>query len=69
MASSLTSENCKHGNAAPLDLLAGLPPSQAGAGRHKCAVCAYEAGFEAGLREALRRAQAGPSESARGAPN
>lgn len=52
-------ESCKHDNKAPVDLLESLPPSQAGLGRHKCAVCAYDAGFEAGLREALRRAQGG----------
>lgn len=27
-----------------------LPDEQGGAGRHKCAGCAYEQGFEAGLR-------------------
>ena len=53
----MTSESCKHGNAAPAAIIEALPPSQAGLARHRCAVCAYEAGFAAGLREALRRAE------------
>jgi hypothetical protein len=43
-------ESCKHGKQAPKDLLEELPDSQAGSGRHKCAVCAYEAGIEEGIR-------------------
>ena len=32
------------------DTIADLPESQAGLGRHKCAICAYQAGFQrAGL--------------------
>jgi hypothetical protein len=42
-------EICKHG--------------QAGAGRHKCAECAYEAGRLAGLAEAARRQQSSVSEA------
>jgi len=41
------------GKRAPKDAIDTLPESQAGKGRHKCAVCAYHAGFE------LARAQAG----------
>jgi hypothetical protein len=37
-------ENCKHGGNAPRDMLAMLPGSQGGLGRHKCAVCAYQQG-------------------------
>jgi Domain of unknown function (DUF3883) len=31
---------------APKDVIDGLPESQAGKGRHKCAVCAYHAGIQ-----------------------
>ena len=50
-------ENCGHGHAAPRKMLAELPESQAGSGRHKCAICAYRHGFQAGLRKGLRCAQ------------
>ncbi len=30
-----------------------LPPSQAGAGRHKCTYCAYEVGYERGRRDGI----------------
>lgn len=33
--------------------LEDLPLSQAGDGRHKCAGCAYESGFEAGFNDDL----------------
>lgn len=36
---------CTHGRRAPTELLDSLPNSQAGAGRHKCAICAYHQGF------------------------
>ncbi len=45
-------ESCKHKKQAPRELLDSLPTAQAGTGRHKCAVCAYEAGVEEGLRRA-----------------
>jgi|SRR5580704_12690726 hypothetical protein len=35
------------GKRAPDDTIDALPESQAGKGRHKCAVCAYHMGFEA----------------------
>lgn len=38
-------ESCMHGNTAPQWIIASLPPSQAGPGRHKCVVCAYHAGL------------------------
>ena len=41
-------EECQHGNKAPVKFLENLPDSQAGAGRHKCVVCAYKKGFDAG---------------------
>lgn len=31
-----------------VEMIEALPESQAGPGRHKCCVCAYHAGFEAG---------------------
>jgi ribosomal protein S14 len=33
---------------APSEMLETLPESQAGPGRHKCAICAYHAGFQRG---------------------
>jgi len=48
-----TPENCKAGSVAPKEMLEDLHPSQAGAGRHKCPVCAYRIGFEDGMRAAL----------------
>lgn len=45
-------ESCKHKKQAPRDVLDSLPTAQAGTGRHKCAVCAYEAGIQEGLRRA-----------------
>lgn len=41
----MSRENCSHGNSAPRDLVQHLHPSQAGAGRHKCPVCAFHAGL------------------------
>ena len=34
-----------------------LPESQAGAGRHKCAICAYESGYEDGVSEGIEYAK------------
>ena len=48
-------EECKHGNQAARDILDKLPDSQAGTGRHKCAVCAYEAGVLEGVRRATTK--------------
>lgn len=48
----MPNESCDHGNNAPDDMLEELPESQAGTGRHKCAVCAYQKGFEAGKKAA-----------------
>ena len=36
--------DCPHGNSIPDDVVSHLPPSQAGGGRHKCAVCSYAQG-------------------------
>lgn len=38
-------ETCAHGRTAPRALLESLPDSQAGSGRHKCALCAYSLGW------------------------
>ncbi len=43
-------ETCAHGSHATANVLAELPTSQAGEGRHKCAVCAYAYGFAEGRR-------------------
>lgn len=37
-------EECRHGSFAPRKMLADLPESQGGIGRHKCASCAYQLG-------------------------
>jgi hypothetical protein len=55
-------ETCNHGKTAPQSVLDDLPHSQAGTGRHKCAVCAYQLGFEAGLA-AMQAAQTSEPES------
>lgn len=39
-------QQCDHGSAAPSGVLEDLPESQAGAGRHKCVICAFQRGFE-----------------------
>jgi hypothetical protein len=41
------------GKRAPKDVIDALPESQAGKGRHKCAVCAYHAGFESARAQAI----------------
>lgn len=40
---------------APKDVIDALPESQAGTGRHKCAVCAYHEGFNAARAQAIGR--------------
>jgi hypothetical protein len=50
-------ETCSHNSDAPISILENLPYSQAGAGRHKCPVCAYNAGLRKGIEEELRRAE------------
>jgi biotin synthase-like enzyme len=37
--------------------MVALPENQSGGGRHKCAYCAYEQGFEDGLRRAAEIAR------------
>ncbi|MDQ1612162.1 MAG: hypothetical protein QOG00_2093 [Pyrinomonadaceae bacterium] len=44
-------EQCYVGSQAPQSLLADLPESQAGSGRHKCTICAYQQGYENGLSQ------------------
>lgn len=46
-------EACAHGNTAPYDTLDSLHEFQGGGTRHKCVVCAYTRGFEAGLMKRL----------------
>jgi hypothetical protein len=50
-------EPCKHGCAAPRQVVEHLDDWQGGLARHKCAVCAYEEGYKAGLAEGIRRAR------------
>lgn len=60
-------ESCKHKKQAPRELLDSLPTAQAGTGWHKCAVCAYEAGVEEGLRRAEAKSKrSDEANSARG---
>lgn len=40
----MATETCRHGTDAPQEMLAGLPESQGGLGRHRCAACAYDLG-------------------------
>ena len=35
----------------PAKVIASLPESQAGEGRHRCPGCAYEAGYAAGVKQ------------------
>ena len=39
---------CNKNHNALADIMNNLPTDQGGVGRHKCAACAYEAGFKAG---------------------
>jgi hypothetical protein len=43
-------EECHKGNTLPYTILNRLPASQAGEGRHKCAICAFRLGLEAGTK-------------------
>ncbi len=40
----MTTETCRHGTVASVQMLARLPESQGGVGRHKCAACAFVQG-------------------------
>ncbi len=47
---------CTYANRrAPKEVIDALPESQAGKGRHKCAVCAYHEGFERARAEVIGR--------------
>ncbi len=52
----MPNEGCAHEKSAPREMLEELPQSQAGTGRHKCAVCAYNAGFQDGVAAGRRLA-------------
>jgi hypothetical protein len=45
---------CTHGSEALIHEIEALPTSQSGVGRHRCAVCAYVRGYEAGVLAALQ---------------
>ena len=47
----MTNELCKHDKTAPKDTLNALPESQGGTGRHRCVICAYDAGYQKGLAD------------------
>jgi hypothetical protein len=48
------SAECTHtGKRAPKADIDALPESQAGPGRHKCAVCAFQAGFDVARAQAI----------------
>lgn len=46
-------ESCKHGHAAEEAMLLSLPDYQAGEGRHKCAICAFNEGLKGSGNGAL----------------
>jgi hypothetical protein len=46
----MPNETCKHGKSAPSKVVDDLPVYQGSAARHKCPICAYEKGFEDGLK-------------------
>lgn len=50
MTGLANSFHCAHGSDAPEPVLLNLPESQAGAARHKCAVCAYSRGHSEGTQ-------------------
>ena len=54
-------QNCAHGSAAPIDVLEGLPVSQAGAGRHKCVVCAFQRGQQEAIGGVVEQCDHGHS--------
>lgn len=43
-------EECQEGFFAPREVLANLPEGQGGTGRHKCTICAFQFGRDAGRR-------------------
>jgi hypothetical protein len=43
-------QKCREKNAVAISILSKIPHSQAGEGRHKCAVCAFNFGFDAGSK-------------------
>lgn len=48
-------ERCKHISSAPIVVLEILPDSQAGTGRHKCTICAYQLGYNDGKTGNFRK--------------
>ena len=50
---------CAHHNTIPDDVLARIPGSQAGTGRHRCVICAYAQGVAAARRAPTIRALGG----------
>ncbi len=50
MHNSSNLEICQHGSIAPIDILDNIHDNQSGDSRHKCAVCAYQEGYEVGVK-------------------
>jgi len=56
-------ENCRHGTAAPRNVIESLPDSQGGAARHKCVTCAFAKGTEravGGMAETCKHGSVAP---------
>ena len=49
------------GSAAPISVLEGLPPSQAGAARHECVVCAFQRGQQGAIGDVEQQSDRGNS--------
>lgn len=65
-------QQCDHGSAAPTEMLENLPQSQAGFGRHKCVICAFQRGFEGvdgAPTETCNHANAAPIAMLQGLPD
>lgn len=63
--------SCGHGSEAPVAVLEDLPVSQAGTGRHKCVICAFQRGHEgagSGAHEQCDHGQSAPVEVLRALP-
>lgn len=41
---------CKKDHSKLQEIMSALPTDQGGVGRHKCAACAYEAGYQTGYK-------------------
>lgn len=46
---------CSHKSLAPIEIIEKLPITQAGPGRHRCPVCAYELGYSEGVKAGIKQ--------------